>query len=180
MGRELTPAELLVMGLLAERPRHGYDLDQVIAARGMREWTPIAFSSLYYLLRKLETDGLIAPVTGGSPRRRVYAPTSAGRQLTAEATRRALATLSPPHPPVLIGLANAPMLDRATTVEALHARGRAITAELERLTAHRDQQAAGAPPAVAALFDYALAMLDAEHGWVRRTIESLEASDVQS
>jgi DNA-binding PadR family transcriptional regulator len=180
MGRELTPAELLVMGLLCERPRHGYDLDQVIAARGMREWTPIAFSSLYYLLRKLETDGLITPVGPGDQRRRVYAPTGTGRQVTAEATRSALATLSPPHPPVLIGLANAAMLDPATTVAALHARSRAITAELDRLTTHRDQQAAGAPPVVAALFDHALAMLDAEHGWVRRTIESLEAPDVQS
>jgi DNA-binding PadR family transcriptional regulator len=180
MGRELTPAELLVMGLLTERPRHGYDLDQVIAERGMREWTPIAFSSLYYLLRKLETDGLIAPVTDGDRRRRVYTPTSAGRQLTAEATLSALATLSPTHPPVLIGLGNAPTLDPATTVEALRARSRAITAELERLSAHRDQQTLGAPPVVAALFDYALTMLEAEHGWVRRTIESLEQPHVQS
>jgi DNA-binding PadR family transcriptional regulator len=179
MERELTPAELLVMGLLTERPRHGYDLDQVIAQRGMREWTPIAFSSLYYLLRKLESDGLITPVTDGDRRRRVYTPTTDGRRLTAEATNRALATIFPPHPPVLIGLANAPMLDPATTVEALHARSRAITAESARLTAHRDQQPPGVPPVVAALFDYALTMLDAERDWVRRTIESLGTAHVQ-
>jgi DNA-binding PadR family transcriptional regulator len=176
--REPTPAELAVLGLLAERPRHGYELDQVIAERGMREWTPVAFSSLYYLLRKLEADGLVGRLDGGG-RRRTYALTDAGRRATAEATRRALATLAPTYPPVLVGLGNSLMLDPATTLDALDARAGALDAELARLTAHRARRTAGAPPVVAAMFDYALAMLDAELRWVRQTRRILEAPDGQ-
>ena len=37
--RDLTDSELLVLGLVAEMPRHGYELEQVIAV--------IGFSSIY-------------------------------------------------------------------------------------------------------------------------------------
>ena len=50
MVSDLTPAELTLLGLLAEKPRHGYELEEVIIARGMRDWTEIGFSSIYYLL----------------------------------------------------------------------------------------------------------------------------------
>ncbi|QBJ94950.1 hypothetical protein ERC79_02460 [Rhodococcus sp. ABRD24] len=40
-------------GLLAEQPRHGFDLEKVIDARGIRQWTDIGFSSIYRLLGKL-------------------------------------------------------------------------------------------------------------------------------
>ena len=58
----LTPAELTVLGLIVEQPRHGYDLEQVIEERGIRQWTDIAFSSIYYVLAKLEKRG-----RGGGP-----------------------------------------------------------------------------------------------------------------
>nr|MBA3799931.1 PadR family transcriptional regulator [Geodermatophilaceae bacterium] len=45
---DLTPSELTVLGLIVERPRHGYDLEQVIEQRGIRQWTDIGFSSIYY------------------------------------------------------------------------------------------------------------------------------------
>ena len=57
MTKIVTEAELMILGLLAERPRHGYEIEEVIEARGMREWTAIGFSSIYYLLNKLEKGG---------------------------------------------------------------------------------------------------------------------------
>ncbi|SBT43540.1 hypothetical protein [Micromonospora auratinigra] len=56
---ELTPAELTLLGLVIERPRHGYDPERVVAQRGVREWTDIGFSSIYYLLAELERRGLL-------------------------------------------------------------------------------------------------------------------------
>ena len=50
----MTNAELAILSLIGESPRHGYEIEQVIEARGMREWTEIGFSSIYYLLKKLE------------------------------------------------------------------------------------------------------------------------------
>lgn len=45
--------ELALLGLLAEGPKYGYQLEENIAARGMRAWTEIGFSSIYHLLNKL-------------------------------------------------------------------------------------------------------------------------------
>ena len=55
----MTNAELAILSLIAEQPRHGYDIEQIIEARGMREWTEIGFSSIYYLPNKLEKAGLV-------------------------------------------------------------------------------------------------------------------------
>ena len=61
-GHNLTDAELLVLGLVAEMPRHGYQLEQVIEERGMREWTRIGFSSIYFVLGKLRKMGLVTTI----------------------------------------------------------------------------------------------------------------------
>ena len=56
----MTNAELAILSLVAETQRHGYEIEQIIEIRGMREWTEIGFSSIYYLLNKLERAGQIA------------------------------------------------------------------------------------------------------------------------
>src|SRR5688572_11023001 len=146
----------------------------------MREWTPLAFSSLYYLLRKLETDGLILRLTtAGDSRRRVFAVTDRGRELAERATRDALAMITPAAAPVLVGLANAALLGTVAATDALRARAEALSAEITRVATHRDRHSGG-PPVVAAMFDHPLALLDAERQWVIRTIESLELPDGQS
>lgn len=58
----MTNAEFALISLLAEAPLHGYGVEQVIEQRGMRQWTEIGFSSIYFLLKKLESRGLIEPL----------------------------------------------------------------------------------------------------------------------
>lgn len=72
---DLTDAELVLLGLVAERPRHGYELEAVIADRGVREWTALGFSSIYYVLNKLESRGLVSSERAPAARRRPAAPT---------------------------------------------------------------------------------------------------------
>ena len=77
----MTNAELAILSLIAEQPRHGYQIDQVIKERGMREWTEVGFSSIYYLLKKLEGQGLIEGrlwEAERGPARKVFTATSAG------------------------------------------------------------------------------------------------------
>ena len=68
--KELTDAELLVLGLVVEMPRHGYQLEQVIEQRAMREWTQIAFSSIHFVLGKLEMGLVTARRRRARKRRR--------------------------------------------------------------------------------------------------------------
>jgi len=169
MTAELTPAELTLLGLLVETPRHGYELEEVITARGMREWTEIGFSSIYYLLGKLRHRGLIAEAeeaSGGHPKaRKVYGPTPEGRRVCAQAAERAIAEPRPVFPPLLIGLANLPVVPPDRLRDALDRRAAALA---ERHEAVRQAAAAqpGAPDFVHAIFDFALWQLAAEQAWL--------------
>lgn len=162
MPSELTPAELTLLGLLVEKPRHGYELEEVIADRGMREWTEIGFSSIYYLLTKLRTKGLIADVPGHG-RRRVYEPTKAGVLACATAAEAAVAELHPLFPPLLVGLASQPVVPTQRFAAALDQRAVALD---ERITAVEQAAQRDVPPFVRAIFDYALGQLRAEREWL--------------
>ncbi|MGC9358039.1 MAG: PadR family transcriptional regulator, partial [Anaerolineae bacterium] len=73
---------LVILGLLRERPLHGYEIKHIIEDH-MGDWTSIAFGSIYYALGKLEEDGFIEQVAteqeGNRPSRNVYQITKEGR-----------------------------------------------------------------------------------------------------
>ncbi len=66
---------LYLLGLLEERPMHGYDLMQALSARFGGTYTPSA-GTIYPRLAKLEEDGLVTRTVDG--RKTVYAITPAG------------------------------------------------------------------------------------------------------
>jgi DNA-binding PadR family transcriptional regulator len=165
----LTPAELTLLGLLVEKPRHGYELEEVISVRGMRDWTEIGFSSIYYLLGKLRDRGLIAetgtPRPGRGRARKVYAPTAAGRRACAEAAEAAIADLRPVFPPVLVGLANQPAIPPERLRAALDRRAAALAERMAVVRAAFEARA-DLPEFVRAIFTYALGQLAAEQAWL--------------
>lgn len=67
---------LYLLNLLAERPRHGYELIQALGERFGGTYTPSA-GTIYPRLAKLEEDGLVAKASDG--RKTVYTITEAGR-----------------------------------------------------------------------------------------------------
>src|SRR5512144_192422 len=74
--------ELAILGLLKERPMHGYQLSRQLADELGGLWR-VSFGSLYPTLRRLERDGAVeaeAP-TGGGRRKTVYRITADGEQL---------------------------------------------------------------------------------------------------
>ncbi|GAA3797465.1 PadR family transcriptional regulator [Amycolatopsis tucumanensis] len=173
----LTPAELTLLGLLVERPRHGYELDEVITARGMREWTEIGFSSIYYLLGRLRDRGLITEVasagTGRAKARKVFGPTPEGRRLCAAEAEAAVAELRPVFPPVLVGLASQPLIPPERLREALAARAAALDERLGTLRRAADAQS-DAPAFVRAIFGFSLHQLAAEQRWLTEYRATLE------
>lgn len=164
---ELTAAELTVLGLIIERPRHGYDLERVIEQRGIRQWTDIGFSSIYYLLTKLEKRGLLrvpeAPAAAKS--RRVFHATRRGREVAA---RDALALIERARPvahPLLVGLANLSLLSEREYTRALRTRLAQVEARLAAVQAARRAQAPLPRPALE-VFSYSLSLLEAERQWL--------------
>ena len=173
--KELTDAELLVLGLVAEMPRHGYQLEQVIEQRTMREWTQIGFSSIYFVLGKLEAMKLLsarrpAETTANSKARKIYSVTKAGRGALVAQTLAALSTVRPTYSSVLLGMINWPVLKRDDALQALRARRDAIEAEVARLSDIQiDQQPL--PDFVEVLFDHSIGQLKTEVEWVTRTLD---------
>ena len=51
--------EAAILGLLWEKPLYGYTIEKIIEERGMRHWTDIGFSSIYYVLKRLESRNLL-------------------------------------------------------------------------------------------------------------------------
>src|SRR5215472_16198829 len=78
-------AELLILSLLDHRPRHGYEIGQLIELRS-RGVLRFNVASLYPLLYRLEKRGWIRGrwvEKAGQRRRRYYRRTSAGRKVLA-------------------------------------------------------------------------------------------------
>ena len=166
----LTDAELLVLGLVAEMPRHGYELEQVIEQRGMREWTQIGFSSIYFVLGKLEKAGFAtAPTPAGSKARKSYSITPAGHAVLVAHTLEALGGFRPTYSSALLGMVHWPALPREAALGALEARGEAISREMERLERVRLGRQP-LPDFIEALFDFSAGQLAAEQAWIAETL----------
>ncbi|NIJ12111.1 DNA-binding PadR family transcriptional regulator [Saccharomonospora amisosensis] len=169
---ELTPSELVVLGLIIERPRHGYDIEQVIERRGIRQWTEIGFSSIYYLLAKLDKRGLVHTTdTGVAPKsRHVFHATELGRGVATQNTLAYLQQLRPVAHPLLVGVSNLSLLPDRQYTRALRDRLAKIE---ERIASVRQTEAAQAPLPLPAreVFSYSLSLLEAEREWLARRAE---------
>lgn len=172
----MTNAELAVLSLIIERPCHGYDIEQTIAERGMRDWTDVGFSSIYYLLGKMEKAGLIAGLEGGSagrgPARKVFSATAEGYSAWTEASLAALASPNAKMP-FLLGLSGLPGQPQDRALEA----ARACLASLdERLLEVRAKRTAAGQVEwfVDEVFDYSEQSLQSGRDWVAGFVERFE------
>ena len=172
----MTNAELAILSLVSEQPRHGYQIDQVIEDRGMREWTEVGFSSIYYLLKRLEGQGLIESrlqEAERGPARRVYTTTPAGEAALHTAVLDALSTPYRCYPPLQLGLANLPAIPPAEAVAALQRYRDALIARRDHVH-ERWQSQRPLPYFVDAMFRHSITLVDAEITWVEGFIVRME------
>jgi DNA-binding PadR family transcriptional regulator len=177
MNNHLTEGEIVVLGLLAERPRHGYDLEQTVRERGIREWTSLGFSSLYYLLEKLETKGLIRlQKPAQQSTKRVFTITPDGEHACRQAVAALLSDLQPQHTAFLVALANSPLLTDVEVRDHLALREQHITEKLAVLavTLQRQQPV---PDFVDQMFDYSISLLQAEREWLHKTAAQMHTME---
>ncbi len=91
--RKKGTADLLVLCLLSEKHRHGYEIAKLIERRSAGELV-FHVASLYTLLKRLEGRGVIAGrwvEKAGERRRRFYRLTPSGKKLLAKEQRDWLA-----------------------------------------------------------------------------------------
>jgi DNA-binding PadR family transcriptional regulator len=173
----MTNAELAILGLIAEKPRHGYEIEQVIEERGMRDWTEIGFSSIYYLLKKLEAarliEGNMERQAGQGPARNVYQITPAGYEARRDGVLEALSSPQRRTSALQLGLANLPGIQNSAALSALRNYHDKLIAQLGHVRSRWKEQSP-LPYFVEAMFEHSVALISAELEWLERFISQLE------
>ena len=167
-------ADIVVLSLLAEQPRHGYDLDRVIEQRGYRQWTSLAFSSVYYLLKRLSERGLLEPDEGSQGRRTVFRVTEAGRRELRQAAGERVLAPAPPSAGVLPALNAYSRLDDPALAALFARRAEALLGRLDELRALRaqvDEEHA------LAIFDYEILRQEADLAWTRTLLKKVDSDE---
>lgn len=173
----MTNAELAVLSLVAQQPRHGYEIEQVIEERGMRRWTEVGFSSIYFLLKKLEKGGFIEgrlEKTERGPARKVYHATKTGQEAFHAAIIEVLSVPQPSPRPLMLGLANLPSLSTEETLAALSRYRKHLTEKMEILRTALDNKQHSHPYFVDAMFELGLMVMQAELEWVEKFTRQIQ------
>ena len=170
--------EASILGLICEGFRYGYELDKIIEERNMRHWTEIAFSSIYYVLKRLEKKGFIVSgnerVSGRS--RKVYSVSPQGEAAMREKVQYLISNTHPVPDPFDLGVGNLDKLTHEEIIEGLRSYIESLGDREQfyrkRLTVMEDSEW---PYHIRGLVTRPLAMLDAERKWVEDNIDELEA-----
>ncbi len=102
--------EELILGILAEHSAHGYNIEKIIEMRGMRKWTDIGFSSIYYVLDKLEKKGLAFSKRTRGKEKKEFSITKQGLNVLKEETKKRIEERMPSNTHFMTGLANSSTL----------------------------------------------------------------------
>lgn len=175
----MTDAELAILSIIAEGPIYGHAIQTVIAERGLRAWTNIGVSSMYYVLEKLERQGLLestgVPHTAG-PARRQFRITIAGYGVLQTSVGDLLSTPREFGNGFDLGLANLHVLDASRIRTAFAAYQQELDTRLHRMRSRRADLAEQQMPFnVIAMFDRHITLLEAERAWLTDFVAAWEA-----
>lgn len=176
----MTDAELTILSLVSEGARYGHEIQHLIDERGLREWLTIGFSSIYYILNKLERQNLISSemrVGGTIPAQRVYQITDAGQGILQTAISDLLRQPRPLGTGFELGLANLPVLKPRQTYKVLTHHRTDLQQRLEAVKkswARHEQDGDVETAHIRALFTHSIALMEAELNWLTTFITDWE------
>ena len=174
----ISSREAAILGLLCEGSRYGYELEKIIEERNMRVWTEIGFSSIYYVLKRLEARGFIKSgleEVEGKPSRRVYTMTEKGLTALKEKIRSVLSQNKKLISPFDLGLAYHRLLEHEEVLECLRQYLESLDkreALVERSLQEKVKE--GADYVAVALFTRPLAQMRAEREWVEQFMKDIK------
>jgi DNA-binding PadR family transcriptional regulator len=173
----MTKTDILLLGLLLDRPMHGYELYQQIQAEGIDNWFVVSAAGVYYSLRKLRDQGLVVESRQrkrGSSRKSIFRLTEKGRSAFLSAMETELASREKAYLDydLAIYLLNRLPLERA--LPRLEER-QAFLAEQaqevqEIMSAERNNSS---EPLKLAILDHKLRYLAMEQEWLAGVVETI-------
>ena len=182
---ELSGTAAVILGMLAARPRSGYDIKQLVDNSTRFFWAA-SYGQIYPELKRLSDAGLVegTDASQGNRRRTVY-------KLTAKGRRAARSWLAEPpeifelRDEALLKLFFAGAIEPARAAAIARARGAhsaAVATRLRGLEAERDARAPEGPAyetdsGSATVLRFGIELNEWIAGWWRRAADELEGDD---
>ncbi len=173
----ISKIDLMVLGLVLEKPMHGYEINQIISSDHMQSWLDISRTSVYYSLTRLKKQGLITEVVEkqyNKPDRSIYRVTEYGRKLFFDSLARLLAEQDKVFLDYNIGLFFINKFTREKAFEVLEKRKRYLKKwraglqEQLKLAKNGDVY----PTTLKLVVGHTLAFAEHETAWLETFIES--------
>lgn len=164
---------LLLLGVLMNQSRHGYQINEFIE-NSLCDVVTMKKPTAYALLDRLAADGFITvqlEQAGNRPQRKVYTITDAGRHLFDTLLRENLSTYEELALPDNIGLMYLKHLPPGEVITLLKARLQALD---ELIANKREVPPHGGILTVEIALDHVAARRRADREWLVRTIARLE------
>lgn len=163
----MTNSELTLLGLVADGPRYGHEIEALVTDRNLRAWLAIGLSSIYYVLERLERQQMLTverSTETSAPQWR-FTITEAGQGVLQTAVADLLGQLPALGSGFELGLANLHVLGPALVYRALLHRQALLADRLQDITSDNttDYNAADYQRA---LYSHARMVLQAEHDWL--------------
>jgi DNA-binding PadR family transcriptional regulator len=132
---KIGPLAVAVLGLLAEQPRHPYDVAYTMQHRHMHEHIKLSLGTLYHVVEQLQRLGWIRPTEtareGRRPERTIYEVTPEGHRNLVERVRQLVAEPTREYSAFEAGLTFLHQLPRDEAVSALRRRAAALREQVE-------------------------------------------------
>ena len=173
----MTNVYAVILGLLRDRPLHGYEIKHIIEDH-MGDWTDIKFGSIYFALSRLNDDKMVELDHEGSegnrPARRIYRITQKGRDEYLSLLRAMWREDKRTLYPLDVAVFFMDSLPKKEVIGYINARIGECEAALVHLGGHEAEQEAQMPRQGRYIFSHSRLHLEAELKWLEDLIRELE------
>lgn len=176
--------DLIILGLLSERPMHGYEINQILTSSEMALWVEVGRTTIYYSLSRLAKNGFITEIIEkqpDKPEKSVFHITQQGREKFIEALTKTLGEQKKTYLDYNIGLFFVDKLPRAGLIEALRRRQKFLNSWLSAINKNIRRQKARLvyPSALQGVMGHTGSFIENEIKWLDAFIGQIEGTGAE-
>lgn len=167
--------EILVLSSLARKPMHGYEIKLEFRYKHVSWWTKADHGHIYATLSRLEKQGHIEVVEGGSRRRKVFDVTASGREHLHAMLLETGSARDATSFDIDLFVSGSFLLELDEALGVLDERSRVLAEQLAEAHALREQVSPYVPAAARLIIDHRIEHLELEVRYAKRAREAFEA-----
>lgn len=172
--------ELLILGLLKDKPRHGYEIRKQVKDV-VSTFAALEVESIYYTLNLLEKKGFVKKAVsseGHRPEKFTYSLTAKGEERFTQLLTKSILTVERPKFSIDIALYFLPYLPADVARHRLKGRTRILTKVEEGLKALADQLRVKSSYHLKSIVDHNLELLQAEKKFIQDMEEEMSSQKI--